>query len=437
MTSQRTADVIPLNGQAPSAPPGERPRFKPPILGRELVKETAVAKGGEALYVYRDGAYRPGGEEDIQRRVAHAVGDGWKKAMGDEVVAWCRATAPTLEQAPPRDRVNCATGILNLDTGDLGPHSPDFLSPVQIAAAYDPTATCPAIDKFLADVLPEECAVLIYELAGYLVTPDNTLQKAFMLTGPGGSGKSTMLGVLRALLGRENVSAVPLHTLEEDRFATADLYGRMANVFADLDARALRASSIFKSVTGGDAIRGERKHRPPFTWTPYARLLFSANEAPPTADSSDAFFDRWVILPFARRFRDTGAQDPHLLDKLTTPAELSGLLNRALAALPALHARRGFTTTDATREAGDRFRVDSDTVAGFLAECCDVAPVVRSARPTLFKAYREWCEENNRGALGAQRFASRIRQLVPGLDEVFLHGVVQLIGLKLREEATW
>ncbi len=153
-------------------------------------------------------------------------------------------------EAPAARRVNVANGLLRLETGGLAPHNPDFLSPVQVAAAYDPTAACPAIDRFLGDRLLEECVRVTHELAAYLLTPDNALQRAFMWLGPGGTGKSTSLGLYRAFLGPENVSSVALHQLEEDRFAAADLYGRLANVFADLDARVLRASSIFKSITG-------------------------------------------------------------------------------------------------------------------------------------------------------------------------------------------
>ena len=142
----------------------------------------------------------------------------------------------------------------------------------------------------------------------------------------------TLLSLLVALLGTENV-APSRCTDSTNRFAAAELEGKLANLFADLDARALQASSIFKSITGGDAITGERKYAPAFSFRPFARLLYSANEPPPTPDSSDAFFRRWTIVPFERRF-DEKAADRRLLDSLTTPQELSGLLNHGLPRYP-------------------------------------------------------------------------------------------------------
>ena len=131
---------------------------------------------------------------------------------------------------------------------------------------------------------------------------------------------------------------------------------------------------MFKSIVGGDPIRAERKNRDAFSYTPYARLIFSANEAPPTSDNSSAFFDRWLVLPFQKRFRgsDVAERDEGILDKITTPDELSGLLNHALAGLGRLHEQRRFSTTDDMNHALERFKTDSDSVAGFIEEACTI-----------------------------------------------------------------
>jgi putative DNA primase/helicase len=232
-----------------------------------------------------------------------------------------------------------------------------------------------------------------------------------MLLGHGANGKSTALMLLRALLGDRNVSAVALHALENNPFASADLYGRLANVFADLDARALQSSSTFKTITGGDVLRAERKHRDAFEFVPYARLLFSANQPPPTHDGSQAFFDRWLVLPFDRRIRGTNDEDPDQLAKLAVPQELSGLLNRALAALSDLRARGRFEVTPAMFAAGKRFREHADSVAGFVAECCKWEPGARVGRPALYGSYKAWARDNNHSRLANMAFNARLEQL--------------------------
>jgi putative DNA primase/helicase len=415
-----------------------KPTFVPSRLAEVLVSEAPVAKGGQQLYVYAGGVYQPG-ESRLAHRIAEILADSWRRGREAETLAFLRASSPEIWERPPLDRINVRNGVLDLATGVLEPHTPEFRSPVQLAVAYDPDARCPRIDRFLEEVVGAETAAVFFEIAGYLCTPDNSQQLAVMFEGPGGNGKSKALSLLTAFLGPSNVSTVPLHKLEEDRFAAADLYGKLANVFADLDARALRSSGEFKAITGGDAVRAERKHRDSFSFVPYARLLFSANQPPPTSDSSQAFFDRWIVVPFHRRIRGSTGEDRDILAKLTTQHELSGLLNRALEALAALRQRGRFTTTEATLAAAAAFRQETDSVAGFLAECVELDPEGRWPRPAVYQAYSDWTRRGNRQPTARERFNRRLRELAGErgheLDERKIRGVVHWAGLRLTDEA--
>ena len=121
---------------------------------------------------------------------------------------------------------------------------------------------------------------LIEEILGWCLLPDARFQKAVMLTGEGENGKSVFLDLIGDLLGDANVSNVALHDLEDNRFRAAELYGKLANIFADLDERGLKSSTMFKTLTTGDRVTAERKHAHPFSFRSYAKLLFSANKIP-------------------------------------------------------------------------------------------------------------------------------------------------------------
>ena len=187
---------------------------------------------------------------------------------------------------------------------------------------------------------------------------------------------------------------------------------------------------MFKSITGGDAINAERKFLPAFSFRPYARLLYSANEPPPTPDSSDAFFRRWLILQFEQRF-DPSTADRRILERLTTPAELSGLLRRGIEALPALRERGAFTATEATEAAAERFRTDADSVAGFLGDACELDPDARNPRTILFAAYREWCQDANRKPYGKQRFNRHVPALRPSVTTTKIQGDIYWAGIRV------
>jgi len=408
--------------------------FIPSALSRHLRDRAPVAAGGEQLYVYRAGAYRPDGETALREQIVEALGPRWRKRHADETIAHLFAVAPRLHERPPLDRVNCRNGIFDFASGELHPHDPAILTPVQLPVDFDPDADCREVERFLSAVLPG-MEQLAYELIGYLLLPDNSLQAAFMFIGPGANGKSTLMALIGALLGAENVANVPLHRLEDDRFATAELYGRLANLFADLDARALSSTSMFKSIVGGDSISAERKFRDSFTFRPYARLLYSANEPPPTPDGSDAFFRRWVVIPFNERFE--GREDRRLLERLTRPAELSGLLNRALLARPALIERGRFPSTEQTQAAADEFRVATDSSSAFAAECCVADEDGRVALPELYRIYAAWCKDNGLQPFSARKFNRRLRDRFRGQVGVrTINGAATWVGLRVGPGVT-
>jgi hypothetical protein len=97
---------------------------------------------------------------------------------------------------------------------------------------------------------------------------------------------------------------------EADRFSAARLYGKLANICTDLPGDRLSRSAMFKAITGCDRITAEVKYRDSFEFTRFARLQFSANRLPTSSDPSQAYFDRWLIVPFANRFRHTRREIP-------------------------------------------------------------------------------------------------------------------------------
>src|SRR6185369_4895643 len=118
----------------------------------------------------------------------------------------------------------------------------------------------------------------------------------------------------------------------------------------------------------GDPIRGQHKFRDAFSFTSYALPLFSANEPPRTADQTDAWFDRWIIIPMPRRFEGTPEEDADLSAKLAL--ELEGFLVRAVAGLQHLMARGRFALPESVERARGRYRETLDTVRAFVAEEC-------------------------------------------------------------------
>jgi P4 family phage/plasmid primase-like protien len=364
------------------------------------------------LYRYDHGVYRPDGDSWVRAQVREQLDERWTKRHSEEVTAWLRTFDPTITATPPTKELNCPNGLLDWETGVLRPHTPDVLSTIRLGAAWHPDATCPRIDRFLGEVLPSDAVELAMEVVGITVFSGKHLRRAVMLEGPGCGGKSVLLNTVKRLAGPANVSAIPLQVLAENRFAAAELFGKVANICGDLDARAIRTTDMFKMATGGDDLMAERKHGQPFTFVPFANFLFAANEPPITSDQSDGWFDRWLVIPMDRRIPDNKV-DPKLLEKLTTPAELSGLLVHAVSGLQRVMQRGRLAEVTSTTDAAVAYRDRLDTVRGFVGEGCVLHAEAWTPRPQLYKRYQKWAKEGGRFAVSAATFNDHLRRNYP------------------------
>ena len=380
------------------------------------------------MYDYnpKTGSYRAGAEVRIAKVLEHTF-----RRLEIEKILKINVLREVLEHIKRRtyiDRIeldkdpfllNVQNGVLDLRTSTLIPHDPNYLSTVQLQVIYDKEADCPATRRFLREALYEEDVPALQELLGYLLWRDYPAAKAWMLVGTGGNGKSTFIALLKTLLGMENVSSRGLVDLERNRFATAELYGKFANLYADLEDVALKTTGKFKMLTGRDPVTAEFKYRNGFPFVNFAKLVFSCNKIPEAVDDTDAFFRRWVIISFPNQFLGD-REDRNLLAKLTTSEELSGLLNFALDGLKRLQANGWhFSNTKTTEEVRLEYIRKSSPVKAFLMDCCkqDVEGLV--AKSDLFSKFSEYCHLHKLPVLSSDSFFKKLPEVNPNLDKFY------------------
>ena len=234
---------------------------------------------------------------------------------------------------------------------DIGENTSELFVTSRIPTYYDPEAQCPRWTKFLSEILPgqEKEIYWLQEYVGYCLYRTWNWDKVIMLLGDGDNGKSTLLEVIRALLGAENCPTIGLYDLCNGRWYLAELYLKLANIDADTATKDLENTSKFKTATGGDQIMGERKGKNPFFFNSTCKHFMSANNMPYCYDDTDAFYRRWFVIKFFEQFPEGDKRkDPQLGEKLLT--ELPGILNWALRGLTRLLKNNGFTEPPSTEE---------------------------------------------------------------------------------------
>jgi P4 family phage/plasmid primase-like protien len=415
---------VEMNQDPKQAPPGsieESGLVK--VLSDAITSQDHFARdAGGRLYRFSEGCYRQRGERFVRQQVKHflewwGMEKRWSSYLGNEVVEYIAADAPELWIRPPLDEVNLENGILSLKTRRLRPHEPSFLSPVQIPVEFDKKAKCPNWDKFVEATFPNDAQGLAFELAADLMTPARSAQQAVLFLGEGSNGKSTFLRALTKFVGTSNTSGVSLHKLEGDKFATARLLGKLANICSDLPSTHLSETSVFKAITGGDDLHAEYKYRESFEFPPFCRLIFSANQTPRSHDASHAFFRRWVVVPFDRIFERSEQIPRETLDaKLADPKELSGVLNKALEVLPRIR-KEGFTESTSMRAAWEEFKAMTDPVSVWVDKHTVSNPNTLIAKSRLLQAYNEHCDEEGRSRMTKTGFGLALKAARPDLED--------------------
>jgi putative DNA primase/helicase len=199
-------------------------------------------------------------------------------------------------------------------------------------------------------------------------------------------------------LGNQNVSHASIQELNNDRFAIADLHGKLANVCADLKAEKLTNTGTFKMLVSGDTIRAQKKHGQPFDFRNIAKLIFSANKIPESNDQTYAYFKRWIILLFDKIFQGED-KDTSLIDKLTTKEELSGLLNLAMIALKQLIKDNGFIHVDNVYSIQKMYNQNATTIEDFLNSRCRIDLTDRDNYTICRDVYHSYvlhCKDSNK-----------------------------------------
>ena len=386
-----------------------------------------VNRDNDELWAYDPdtGTWNPDGERALRHAARKAVGAvNYGGNVLDELKNQVRAdpSAEVFGDTFGLDpgQIAVKNGLLDLNKAAEGdgdairPLKPEDYALARLPVEYDPEASG-EWREFVADVVEGEMIDAVQEYVGYCLHRGSSFDRSLLLVGGGANGKSTFLNTVGTMLGEDNTSNVSPYDFG-DKPSLAELHGNLANVSADLAGGSLQGKNLgnFKKLTGGDSLTAKRLYQDPFEFKYHGGMLFAANEVPdvPVSDDDAAFWRRWIVVHFNNYFPEgSDKRDPHLEDRLQQPENLSALLNWAVEGWARLMDQGEFTNVpsmpDETRRKWQRW---GDSIEEFLS---DVATRDTDAENIstgeAYRVYRSWCRENDRDAVGRQKFTSRCK----------------------------
>lgn len=380
-------------------------------------------RDNQEIFYFNNGIYHPDGETTISSIAEEHMEDITSTFYKNEVVGFIKDYnyIDRIEFNVNPNLINFGNGVYNIETKKLEPHNPKYCFLNKIPIKYDENAKCPKTIKFIKEVIYPEDIATLQEFFGYCLYRRYHIHKACMFIGEGKNGKSTMINLLENLLGVENISSKELYQIISDKFAIADIYGKLANVCADITATALKRTGVFKSLTGEDLVNAQKKFKGSFDFRNYAKFLFSANKLPRSPDKTYAFYRRWILISFPNTFEGKKC-DPYILEKITTQEELSGLLNWVLEGLQRLLKNGEFSYNKTVEEIAEQYETLSDPVYAFVKEFLIQEINGAILKEDVWEEYVKWCRGKKLSITPKNMLTQELHKHLPEMRTGFIGG---------------
>ena len=386
-----------------------------------------------SYYWYENGYYKRTDKNTVKAKISAYIPDG---IANDNLLnnVYNLMLADVDHMANEKDSntnekyINFKNGLYNIDTKALEPHNADILYTRQVNTEYIEGSTITEyhiFTKYVRDLcmmaaggIDWQAYKALQEIIGLAISNiygHKTKKAVFLYSPVGNTGKSQFLGLLGHLIGQENITAIPLQNMNEDKgrfaFANAGLVRLIMN--GDQSKADIKDSSIFKSVTGGDAIKVEAKGKDIKALVFKGLVLIACNDLPYIADDKgEHIYRRMYIVPCTHTIEEK-ERDPNILDKMLE--ELPAIVNWAIEGLHRLKANNyNFTEIAAGNQYIEDYRKNSDTVYSFLMDegyTITKDPNDKISKKRLLEQYNQYCIREERQSVSKRQFGERLEKI--------------------------
>ena len=380
-------------------------------FAKYLLQCDSIIKLNGKLYIYRNGIYECGDEYIEAAMIEHIP--TLSQSRRREVLSYLNLLVTKESAIADANYIAFNNGVLDIVNDTFSDFSPEYIITNKIPHNYVPNAQNELLDRVMRKLAcgDENVLKLLYQSVGYCFYRRNELRKSFFLLGEKRNGKSTFLDMVGNLLGEDNTSNLDLCEIG-DRFRTAELNGKLANIGDDINDEWVSNTAIFKKVVSGDIVTVERKGKDPFKLRSFAKFFFSANSLPRLGRGKDssAVLDRLVIIPFDAKFtKQDDDYDPFIKYKLRDEAVMESLIAKAIPALREVLGEQEFAVCEKVASNLEEFEKSNNPILEFFDEL-DEADYMNEPIKVVYRKYNTFCLSNNLQALSALEFQKQMKR---------------------------
>ena len=380
-------------------------------FAKYLKQAENIIKINGKLYIYRDGIYESGDEQIEAAMIEHIPTLSQSKRK--EVLAYLNLLVSKESGIADANLIAFKNGVYNVADDSFTDFSPEYIITNKIPHDYNPNAQSEVLERVMKKLAcnDESVLTLLYQAVGYCFYRRNELRKSFFLLGEKRNGKSTFLDMVGTLLGEDNTANLDLCEIG-DRFRTAELSGKLANIGDDINDEWVSNTATFKKVVSGDVVTTERKGKDPFKLRSFAKFFFSANSLPRLGRGKDsgAVMDRLVVIPFDAKFtKQDPDYDPFIKYKLRGEDVMEALIVKSIPALREVLVNQEFATCDKVRASLDEFEKSNNPILMFFDELEEDGYLHEPVK-WVYQKYSTFCLSNNLQAMSALEFQKQMKK---------------------------
>ena len=341
-----------------------------------------------ARRVCRSAAARIGNPREARRLASDKTITAVLRVATSDPALTCRVDA--LDAHPML--LNTPAGLLDLETGELGPHDRTRL--ITQTTGASPRKGCPRWMTFLAEVTGgnQELQDYLARLAGYCLTGSTREQIFAFFHGAGANGKSVFLQTIAAVMGDYAATATldsfmaSGHTRHLSELA--GLRAARLVLVPETEAGRSWAEARIKTITGGERLRANFMRQDHFEFRPLFKLLVAGNHRPELHNVGEAMRRRLHVVPFDITIPKE-SRDPLLPEKLL--AERDGILGWMIEGCAAWQ-RIGLAPPHTVIAAAEDYFASEDMIGQWIEEACETGPACRALSAALFRSWSAWAE---------------------------------------------
>lgn len=404
----------------------KRYSFRPRLLAEQVMKDMQLMYEPETSLTYKwnDRCWDVLHEDYVKAECLKYLENESQKSRVEDATFQARM----LSSIPEGRKINDREGFFCVENGMysiaedlLHDHAQEFYATYMFPVVYGPdiVGICKRWIQFLEETIQTpEVIAQVQEFFGYCLTPSTAFEKCLLCLGPGADGKSTLLKILRAMVGPKNCAAVNIEDLD-DQFQRSSLYGKLLNISTEVGSKAME-SKIFKAIVSGDSIQAAFKHENSFEFEPTCKMAFAANRFPRVLDNSDGFFRKILPVQFKKQFLTGG--DKNLLD--TLKGELSGIFHWALIGRKRLWEQQDFTECDETSRIMLDYRRSNNPVLCFAEDELEFADpgsedyeTYEVPKKEIYDCYEAYCKEKGYQKFSEENFFRELKAARHNLEQ--------------------